>query len=177
MKAFEQDAAGALVAEFEPQEALILTLLATDIADLLDDPARSERGPVLERLLPDAYPDDDSASAEFRRLTAEGLATRKRLNAHTIISTIQVASIDRDGGGPVLSPDNPAPVRVELDEETTQAWLKSLNDIRLTIGVRLGLDDGHDAHDDSGIDEETLMRDIYRWVSDVQDSLLEALDA
>ncbi|MGH2900127.1 MAG: DUF2017 family protein, partial [Solirubrobacteraceae bacterium] len=62
---------------FEREEADVIARLAAESAELVEsvrsgvDPASD---PALLRLLPDAYPEDAEASAEFRRFTTDGLA-------------------------------------------------------------------------------------------------------
>ncbi|MGI5232403.1 DUF2017 domain-containing protein [Actinoallomurus sp. CA-142502] len=115
--------------------------------------------PVLARLFPDAYGEDQKASAEFRRYTEAGLREGKRAAARTVLATLG------EGGEIVLGPDE------------AQAWLRSLNDLRLALGVRLD------------ITEETLdqMRSFdwddprnagyaaYDWLTYLQESLVRAL--
>ncbi|WP_348787374.1 DUF2017 family protein [Leifsonia sp. NPDC080035] len=119
--------------------------------------------PAVLRLLPDAYPDDPEASAEFRRFTAAGLAERKALNARVVAE-----SLARDG--------SKGAVEVRLDAAQAGAWLRTLTDIRLVLAARLGIvqdgDEG-DIHDESS----ALQRAVYDWLAGVQESLVLALDA
>ena len=73
-------------------------------------------------MLPDAYPDDPDASSEFRRYTEKDLRAGKVAAAKTVLATLP------EGGG-----------RISLSESQAQVWLRALNDIRLALGVRLGI--------------------------------------
>lgn len=163
MKPFRLARDGSVVAVFEREEADVIARLAGESAELVEavrsgvDPATD---PALLRLLPDAYPDDAEASAEFRRFTADGLAERKALNAVTVVE-----SLERRGDGRV---------EVRLDAHDATAWMRAIGDIRLVLASRLGIvEDGDDGnvHDD----ESALLRAIYDWLAFVQDTLVGAL--
>ncbi len=110
--------------------------------------------PALARMLPDAYPDDPEASAEFRHYTTESLAERKIANSGVIASTLSAAPRGE----------------VTLDPQATQAWLRSLTDIRLALASRLGIETEED--EDRG---DPAMLDVYRWLGFLQESLVAAL--
>ena len=116
--------------------------------------------PALVRLLPDAYPDDPAASAEFRRFTADGLAERKSANARIVIESLA----QRDGDDPWRSAST---------RRRPTAWLRAITDIRLVLGARLGIvqdgDEG-DIHDE----ESALQRAVYDWLAGVQEFLVLA---
>src|SRR5690554_246290 len=122
------------------------------------DSTSSTSDAAVARLLPNAYPDDPEASAEFRRFTQSGLAERKVGNAETVIRSLA-------GAGATGS--------VTLDDSEALSWLRSLTDIRLTIASRLGIES---EDDDAGRSIDPLMREIYDWLGFVQNSLIEALD-
>ncbi|MHA6667742.1 DUF2017 domain-containing protein [Homoserinimonas sp. A447] len=156
MRRFERKPDGTLEALLDAEEAVLLQSLAGQVAELVAEGAESDV--ALARLLPDAYPDDPEASAEFRRFTAGGLAERKVGNAETLIRSL-------DGTG--------VTGRVILDESEALSWLRCLTDIRLTIASRLGIES---EDDDAGRTIDPLMREIYDWLGFVQNSLIEALD-
>ena len=81
------------------------------------------RDPALDRLLPVANREDEQVAAEFRRLTEQGLRTRKSANLSTAIAAL--ASIDDQ--------------RVALDQSQAVALVVALTDVRLVLGERLGL--------------------------------------
>jgi Domain of unknown function (DUF2017) len=122
-------------------------------AELPDDP-------VLARLLPDAYSDDPDASAEFRRYTEETLRAGKINSAQAVLASLPA------GGGDVV-----------LSEPECQHWLKALNDVRLALGVRLGItDEEQDLTEDlSASDPRSAYIWVYQWLAYLQDSLIESL--
>ncbi|MHB1430897.1 MAG: DUF2017 domain-containing protein [Streptosporangiaceae bacterium] len=122
-------------------------------ADLPDDP-------VLARLLPDAYREDPEAAREFRRFTESGLRSAKVAAARTLLATLP------PGGG-----------KVRLSAEQAEQWLRTLNDVRLALGVRLGVTDDFDALSDTVPpgDSRYAYVQIYQWLAYVQGSLVAAL--
>lgn len=155
---------GRVTARFEAEEAQLLLSLAEEAVDLARAAAAPENtiaDPALGRLLPDAYPDDPEASAEFRRFTAPGLADRKEASARTVMETLAAAP----GGGRV---------EVVLDEAQATAWLRTITDLRLVLAARLGIrEDGDegDVHDESS----AMQRAVYDWLAGVQELLVFAL--
>jgi hypothetical protein len=116
--------------------------------------------PIMARLLPNAYRDDEAAAGEFRRYTERGLRAGKVASARTVLDTLP-----EDGG------------RVLLTEEQGQAWLRSINDIRLALGVKLEVSEDQDEMlarvEKGGPDAAGL--GIYDWLSLLQTTLVQAL--
>ena len=181
MRAFAAAPHGFVTGELEPVEAALLTQLATQVVALLIEADAAQPGPAVSRLLPDAYHGDQEASAEFRRFTAEGLTERKVRNARAVITAV-AAAYAADG-----------PTEVLLDPQTTQAFLRSLTDIRLVLATRLGIESDSGIDSDSAIDsdgdsdgqhspsassddEVIMLSDVYEWLGWVQESLVAAVD-
>ncbi|GAB7193298.1 DUF2017 domain-containing protein [Kineococcus sp. NUM-3379] len=105
--------------------------LGDDLGDgsgVLEGPEAPPEDDVLRRLLPDAYSGEDPhASAEFRRFTERGLRERKAEAGRRMLASLE--PVQGQGG------------RVQLDAEGARAWLAALNDIRLALGTRLGVED------------------------------------
>jgi Domain of unknown function (DUF2017) len=116
--------------------------------------------PVLARLLPDGYRDDPEAAGEFRRYTESGLRSAKQQVAQEVLDTLP------DTGG-----------RIQLTQDQAVAWLKALNDVRLALGVRLGVTEefeeqwGRLGQDDP----QWAAFEVYAWLGAVQESLVQAL--
>lgn len=129
----------------------------------LAGPAAPPDDPVLARLLPDGYRGDDQAASDFRRYTESGLRSAKLAAARTVLATLPAA------GG-----------QVTLSGPEAEAWLRALNDVRLALGVVLGIADEADA---AVLDEAELAPDdpvaahlwVYQWLAVIQESLVEAL--
>jgi hypothetical protein len=126
----------------------------------MDEPARAPQDPALARLLPDAYRDDPDAAGEFRRYTEQSLRSAKQGAARTVLDTLPAS------GG-----------RVDLSADQAQAWLRALNDVRLALGVRLGVteefEDQWQGLDPA--DPRSAAFEVYAWLGGVQESLVQAL--
>ena len=133
--------------------ALAAQLGVADATELPDDP-------ILARLLPDAYADDPQASGEFRRYTEIGLRSGKVAAAQTVLDTLPAS------GG-----------RVRLSEADAQAWLRALNDVRLSLGVVLGVTDDFDdtVGELTADDPRAAYIGVYQWLAYLQESLVDAL--
>ncbi|WP_314146680.1 DUF2017 family protein [uncultured Leifsonia sp.] len=166
MRPFRAAKDGTVRARFDRDEVDLLVQLSGEAGAIATAAAEGAGAAALDpavlRLLPDAYPDDPDASAEFRRFTAAGIAERKALNARVVAETLA-----HGGAGTV---------EVRLDDAQAVAWLRAITDIRLVLAARLGIvqdgDDG-DIHDASS----ALQRAVYDWLAGVQESLVLALDA
>ncbi|GAA1984244.1 DUF2017 domain-containing protein [Kitasatospora viridis] len=136
-----------------------------------EGPTEAPADPALARLFPDAYGEPgESADAqtkafagEFRRYTELDLRARKREDALHV-----VRALDSLGGrGGVLEPTG----------EERMRWLGALNDLRLTMGVRLEVVE----EDEGGLyqlpdgDERKPLVMAYLWLGAMQESLLEAM--
>lgn len=126
----------------------------------IDPFAERPEDPALRRLFPDAYADDEESAAEFRRFTERSLRDTKMSHARTVLD-----SMDRSGSKIVLSAGEPA------------AWLGTLNDLRLTLASRIGLDeDNHeDLYDLPEDHPNFVLFHIYDWFTFLQETLVNAL--
>ncbi|WP_022903412.1 DUF2017 family protein [Curtobacterium sp. B8] len=133
-------------------EREVLTSLTEQLQQVLAGDLSAN--PVATRMFPDAYPDDDAASAEFRRWTQSDLLTQKTSNAAVVHEWLTGV---RDGG---FSP------------EDEQAWLRCLTDLRLTIAERLGITDAASEEASYRAEAGVGLRDVYDWVGYVQEHLV-----
>ncbi|MGN9808256.1 DUF2017 domain-containing protein [Micromonospora sp. BQ11] len=153
------------VAILAVDEVRVLRKVASEVVGLLTD-GFDHTDPVVGRLFPDAYPEDASTSAEFRRYTEGDLKTAKIDQAGAIL-----AALPDEAGG-----------EVRLDAEAAEAWLRALNDARLAMGVRLEIKDGTDLGaelDDAVAEDPSSSRvfqlSVYAYLGYLQESLLNAL--
>ncbi|AJW78619.1 DUF2017 family protein [Clavibacter michiganensis] len=170
MRAFRARPDGTVAAHLEPHEVAMLRGLLGELRGILDEgsaPGGAADGaapsPVVERLLPDAYPDDAESSAEFRRFTASDLTEAKAANATAVEATLAEADARGAGRRGLL---------VVLDPTGAQAWLRTLNDLRLAISVPLRIDEADGWRDRAPEESASL----YDWLTFAQGSLIEAVD-
>jgi hypothetical protein len=184
---------GRLIATFSGFEADLLRSLASQIVELLRNeaaaptdvqdpfeammdfsgPTSEPEDPVLRRLFPTAYADDEEAAAEFRRFTEGTLRDGKANAAIAVIDGLEEAGLP-----PQLTEDG-LMIDVELDEAEAETWMRSFTDIRLALATRLEVEEGdeeywHSLPDD---DPRAQAHDIYEWVGWLQETLVGALTA
>lgn len=136
------------------------------LADLTRGDVEPPDDPVLRRLLPDGYPEDDEASAEFRRFTDASLRGGKVADAEVMIDGLRRGDADARG-------------RVVLSADEAQAWLRAINDLRLAIGTQLGVTaaGGPDPNSMDDDDPDAARSAVYEFLTWWQDTLVRALVA
>ena len=147
-----------VLARFDPAEAGVLGLLLDQLEQLLGDDEPGD-DPVLARLLPEGHRGDPRLAADYRDLTESSLRGGKADDLATVRATLPA-----DGG------------EVRLDPEQAGAWLRTTNDLRLALGVRLDITEDTEPPDDV-TDEEDSQLAVYYWLTAVQGSLVDALVA
>jgi hypothetical protein len=144
-------------------EARTLRELLAQTAALLRH--QDNKDPAITRLCPDIYPDDETASAELRDMTEQSLRESKVTAVTNALDTIPA-----EGG------------EVCLTSEEAHAWMRALTDIRLILGIRLGIDEDTDLVVE--LDEAVLADPvgprvhsitIYHYLSVLQESLVSAV--
>ncbi|MGH3170594.1 MAG: DUF2017 domain-containing protein [Trebonia sp.] len=140
-----------------PEEAAVFD----ELERLFDDVApETPDDPVLARLLPDAYQDDPKAADEFRKYTESSLREAKKYFAQTLLDTLPA-----HGG------------RVKLTGDQARDWMRALNDIRLSFGVRLDVTEDFEEQLTALDPEDPKFAafEVYGWLGAVQESLVQAL--
>jgi Domain of unknown function (DUF2017) len=182
---------GAMIANFTGFEADLLRSLAAQLVELLRNeravpadgadpleamldfsgPTTEPEDPVLKRLFPTAYVDDDEAAGEFRRFTEGALRDGKAAVAIAVIEALEEAGL------PAELEEDGLMIDVELSETEAEAWLRSFTDMRLAIATRLEIEEGDEEfwHSLSEEDPRSQAHDIYEWVGYLQETLVEAL--
>ena len=179
-RGFSRDRKGRINVRVDPSELLILDDLVQQLYDLVkpetsenDDPLAAMVGidanatehddPAMQRLFPEAYPDDEVASDDFRRFTERSLRQDKVDRAQTVQAGIQ--RLTGQGG------------QGQIPDDEVQAWLGTINNLRLVLASRIGVSD------DEGQWRQQLEHDpelvqgtlIYDWLTWLQDGLVNAV--
>ena len=142
-----------LLLDLPEHEARLLGDLVAQLVTVLEGGDADD--PAVARLLPSAYPDDEEAAAEFRRFTADDLTARKLANARRVLDDLAPPAVER------------------LDQAAQQSWLRTLTDLRLVLGSRLGVTaDGPAPSDDPQV---LVMHDVFDWLGYLQESLVQTL--
>ncbi|MFI7287250.1 DUF2017 domain-containing protein [Streptomyces anulatus] len=195
---FEATPGGGAAVALDEVEISILRSLAVQLLELIgpgetpaegedplaalfaEGPSKPPSDPALARLFPDAYgrpdrpaeggkPEEElrELSSEFRRFTENDLRSGKREDAVTVVRTLDALS---PSGGAVLT----------LTGDECRSWLRSLNDLRLTIGTRLEVS-GEDEGGEGSLyrlpdaDPRKPMVMAYLWLGALQETLVETL--
>ncbi len=147
-----------VVARLDRAEAGVLGLLLDQLEQLLEaDTDDVGDDPVLQRLFPDGHRGDAEMAADYREMTEGSLRSGKADDLATVRATLPL-----EGG------------EVRLDRDQAGAWLRSINDVRLALGVRLDITEDTEPPDDPAEDEGQQLA-VYYWLTAVQGSLVDAL--
>jgi hypothetical protein len=139
-----------------------------------EGPSKPPADPALARLFPSAYvdpekePDEEAEcdSGEFRRYTENDLRARKREDALAVVRSLDELTLGGDSAA-VL----------KVTKADAKCWLGALNDLRLTIGARLEVDEDPESelyHLPDDDPRKPLMM-AYLWLGGLQETLVETL--
>jgi plasmid stabilization system protein ParE len=179
---------GACVATFTAYEADLVRSLAAQLIELLRNesaapsigdpfeqmldfsgPTSAPDDPVLARLFPNAYPEDQEAAADFRRFTESTLRDGKAAAAASVIDTLEQAGLGDE-------PESGVFIDVELPPDEAMRWLRSFTDMRLAIATRLGVEEGDEEYWYSLPEDDPRgqVHEIYDWLGFLQETLVES---
>lgn len=148
-------------------EAMHLARLVDDFLVLMHEGSSTD-DPAMARLAPDAYPDDPSASAEFRHASERPLFDRRASDAAVVSQALTaVGSVDDDAD----EDEALAAVTIDIGADEVNAWLRTLSALRLVLATRLEITDEntHDPNDPRF--------GVYDWLGFRLETLIEAADA
>ena len=180
---------GSSVATFTVFEADLLRSLAAQLIELLRNeaattahgtdplerlldfsgPTTEPEDPVLARLFPTAYLDDEEAAGDFRRFTEGTLRDGKAGAASAIIDALEEAGLPSE-------PEDGLFIDVELDDAAAMTWMRSFTDMRLAIATRLGVEEGDEEFWFSLPDDDprAQVHEIYDWLGFLQETLVRS---
>ncbi|HET8765687.1 MAG TPA: DUF2017 domain-containing protein [Pedococcus sp.] len=143
-----------------------VSLSAEDQVPELGGSVPQPRDPALDRIFPTANRQDEQVAAEFRRLTEDGLRSRKAANLSTAIAALSGFEDQK----------------ISLDQQEALALLVALTDVRLVLGERLGLraDEDLDLLEEKsrslpGDDPAVYALAVYDFLTWLQETLAHAL--
>ena len=168
--------------QLEPVEQMLITALIDELSEILrrpDEPDRAEidplarelglegltghapdppDNPIAARLLPDGYRDDLEAALEFRRYTDDSLRATKLADAEVMRAGLESAADDPEG-------------RIEIELAEADHWVRAINDLRLALGVELGIADDPSGSADRWVGNErmegrAMLYDFLTWWQD-----------
>ncbi len=147
--------------DLEEFELELLRTLPEEVRSLLVDEDSDD--PAYRRLFPACAPDEEDVDAEVRRLIHDDVL-RERLDGLDAVAEILERAEPRRGRH-----------RVELDEEEAALFLGVLNDVRLTLGARIGMEhiERTDIDPDHPAASTLAVMDHLAWM---QESILRVVD-
>ena len=151
-----------------PDEVKVFVDIANDLRAIIETPALDGDDPVRERLFPRAYldPTEENAEISWAAFSHPELLESRILTLEVLIESLkrlELAKPESDAGEMQV---------VVLTMSETEHWLKGLNDLRLALGTRLNIETEANNEPDEG-DPTNALRQIYTWLSALQQDLLE----
>lgn len=137
-------------------ERQLLRALPGQLRDLLTlgDPATDA---ALRRLFPAPTLDDEAMNAEYQRLTLGDLLDERLAALETMERTLEAE---------------------RLTEDELVAWLSAINDLRLVLGVRLGVTEDTTVEDFAALPDDdpvVQMYTVYSYLTFLEDQVVGAL--
>jgi hypothetical protein len=136
-------------------ERAVIEQLLSELRALLTDDS-DEPSPLLQRLFPMAYPDDEEKEAEYQRLMREELVTSR------VIQIDAVAGYLADDGA-------------YLDEGQVIALMQSVNALRVVLGTMLDVGEDDEVGTGQVGDESEAERQLYGFLSWLLDWIVRSL--
>ena len=185
-----------LVSELDDFEVALVASLVSQVSELIGgtggaeasgDPfalwARELQGsapldrsdPVVARLFPDAYSDDEAAAAEHRRFSQDALRRDRIADSEVVLTDLRIADSEVVLTDLAATQDGRLPLVIAVDD--VDAWLKTLNGVRISLAVRLGIESESDHADLERLparDPRTQLVALYDWLGLVLESLIDA---
>jgi Domain of unknown function (DUF2017) len=148
---FEPERGGGFRLRLPADEREMLRSVPELLRELLDGDLDA---PDLRRLFPPAYQDDADLQTEYRRLTIDDLADRRREALRVVEDTI-----DAD----------------HLTEEQLVAWLGVVNDVRLVLGTRLDVSEDASVRPPPRDDPRFAQFALFSYMGFLEENIVEAL--
>ena len=107
-------------------------------------------------------PTEDESETEWQSAVHEDLVRQKSAAVGALVDSLDTGSDKRDGS-----------VQLTLVPEVMEHWAGALNDLRLALGVMLGINDEYLEPDPA--DERFAGFQIYNWLTWLQGALVQTL--
>lgn len=163
MTRFKSSGAGVTVT-FEAAEVTVLRDLSRQITQVLHGGVPDHGSDaVRDRLFPRAYvdPTEDRAERDFQSVVHEDLV---RAKSEAVAELLNALDDGRDRRGRI---------EVLLSPPAIEQWVGALNDVRLALGVTLGVTEDRDEVDDD--DPQAPAFGLYDWLTYLQGTLVGIL--
>ena len=160
--------ASGVAVTFESGEVAALRDLARQLTEVLGGGVPDHgTDAVRDRLFPRAYvdPTEDRAERDFQSVVHDDLVLAKSDAIRELLAALD-AGRERRGR-----------VEVALDSDALEHWVGALNDVRLALGVTLGVTEDSSDESDASSDAEprSLGFAMYDWLTYLQGALVDVL--
>lgn len=155
MARFASSRSGVIRMKLREEEIDALSLME----ELLESVGGQDGDPAAERLTVAAYPDDAEAQGEYGRLTAGELDRQRRLDREAVFGLLDDAR-----SGPL-----------DLAADQAEAWLMVLNESRLALAARLGIEEESWGRFEKDKGPPAPAQVFLLFLSEVQGGLIDAM--
>ena len=155
-----------VVVRLEAGEVNALTDLAGQLSAVLTGGVPDHGDdPIRDRLFPRAYldPTEDRAESDFQSVVHDDLV---RAKADAVAAFLADLGAKTDARGRM---------KVRLDAARVEQWVAALNDVRLALGVALGVTEDDDPDLGDPEDPRATGLALYHWLTWLQGTLIEVL--
>jgi len=148
---FAAERGGGFRVRLPADEREMLRSIPQQLRALLEDDLDA---PDLRRLFPPAYEGDADLQAEYRSLTIDDLAERRREALRVVEETVDAS---------------------HLTEEQLVAWLGVVNDVRLVLGTRLDVTEDSYLRPPPQDDPRFAQFALFSYMGFLEENIVEAL--
>jgi hypothetical protein len=153
------------VVTLDREERALLVRLLDELSALLTSDA-DEHQPLLSKLFPPAYADDEEKEVEYQRLMRDDLVASRLAAINVMREALRPGAGASAGDGEDLESG-------PLDEAATIAFLQSVNAVRLVLGSMLDITDDDTA--DAAEEGESSEHQLYVFLSWLLEWTVQAL--
>jgi len=146
---------GSFAVQLPAEERALLEVLPRQLLDALEllETGDDRTPDAARRILPTAHPRDAEAEADYVKRVHPGLLAHHMASLDVVARTAQAS---------------------RLSPEDLEAWLNAINDLRLVLGVTLGVTEDHVEPDPDAPDYADWI--AYFYLSFLQGEIIDVLD-
>jgi hypothetical protein len=161
------------VVTLDREERALLVRLLDELSALLTSDA-DEHQPLLSKLFPPAYADDEEKEVEYQRLMRDDLVASRLAAINVMREALRPgAGANAGASAGAGAGDGEDLESGPLDEAATIAFLQSVNAVRLVLGSMLDITDDDDA--DAAEEGESSEHQLYVFLSWLLEWTVQAL--
>ena len=157
MPEFHPLSGGGVRLVLDSDESRVLRGLAEELRSVLTGAGPAD-DPVVERLFPAAY-EDPFDEESYRDMVAGDLEQEKIAGLDAVTSAL---AVDREAD-------------IALGSDDVSGWLATITDLRLALGVRLGVDEERMGAEVDPRSADAAAMTVLHWLGWVQEGIIHAL--